>query len=360
VSEIEQRLRELQCELRDLSWRRRRRVLAEARDHLGCALDDGLSEADAVASLGAPGAAFEGFPGPRRPRRLVAVAAPMVLLALAPSLDGTLQRLGAGTAQSHAATPPTFTRSQADAIVRRCAAAWNGKTTGRWREAAVRAGIQRAYVSISLATTLAASGRKETTRLAGCTVILQTAFTASPFQTRILVYGKPAGRTFHFDRLLRGHSRTSVPATNARVDSAGRLTLTGHLLAAVCPRAPIGSGVVAVRALPEGLALPLNGTTRLRGTGSSTFVVEIRNAGRVAIQGAIASLEISGPARPGRTWWRSGPRIVPRLEPGASVSVRFTPPPLGHGVRLLRATTAAIVCESRTADNSPVFRVAFS
>jgi hypothetical protein len=50
---------------------------------------------------------------------------------------------------------------------------------------------------------------------------------------------------------------------------------------------------------------------------------------------------------------------VSRLEPGETVSIRFAPPALGHGVRLLRVTTAAIACETRVTDNSPVFRVAF-
>ena len=45
MSEIERRLRELRRELRGVSWRRRRRVLAEVEDHLRCAVDDGLSEA---------------------------------------------------------------------------------------------------------------------------------------------------------------------------------------------------------------------------------------------------------------------------------------------------------------------------
>jgi hypothetical protein len=48
---------------------------------------------------------------------------------------------------------------------------------------------------------------------------------------------------------------------------------------------------------------------------------------------------------------------VRNLVPGASAVVRFTPRALGHGVRLIRATTAAIECETRFSDNSPVFRV---
>ena len=73
--------------------------------------------------------------------------------------------------------------------------------------------------------------------------------------------------------------------------------------------------------------------------------------------GAIASLEIGGEAHHGNAWWRSGPRVIERLAPGVTVSIRFSPPDLGHGVRLIRATTAAIPCETRVADNSPVFRV---
>jgi hypothetical protein len=83
----------------------------------------------------------------------------------------------------------------------------------------------------------------------------------------------------------------------------------------------------------------------------------VRNEGRLAIRGAIASLEVYGPARPGRPWWRSKPVTIPRLAPGATATVRFDPPALGHGARLIRATTAAIECETRFSDNSPVFRV---
>ncbi len=57
------------------------------------------------------------------------------------------------------------------------------------------------------------------------------------------------------------------------------------------------------------------------------------------------------------SWWRSKPVTIPHLAPGATVTVRFAPPALGKGARLIRATTAAIECETRFSDNSPVFRV---
>jgi hypothetical protein len=359
VSAIEQRLRELRRELRGLSWRRRRRVLAEVEDHLRCAVDDGLSEAEAVADLGAPGVAFAGLPERRRPQRLSLIAGPLVLLALAPSLDGTLRQLGAGTTPSQAASPPTMTQAQQTLAQRRCVASWNAEATGRWRAAAVGARIQRADVAIIVATTFSAAGRATATRIRGCTVILQRALTASPYQSRIYVYGTPSGRSFRFVRELRGRIRSAAPATNARVDSAGRLALASHLVPAACPAAPIGSRVVSVQALPERRALLSRATTHLQAARPEAFVVAIRNVGHVAIHGAIASIDVSGPARPGRPWWRSGPRTVNRLDPGETVSLRFAPPALGHGVRLLRATSAAIACETRVADNSPVFRVDF-
>ncbi len=360
MSEIERRLRELRRELRGVSWRRRRRVLAEVEDHLRCAVDDGLSEAEAVADLGAPGIAFAGLPERRRSQRLSLVAGPLVLLALAPSLDGTLRQLGAGTTPSQAASPPTMTKAQQTLALRRCVASWNAEATGRWRAAAVGAGIRRADVGIIVATAFSAAGRPTTTRIRGCTVSLQPALSASPYQSRIDVYGTPAGRSFRFERLVRGRIRTAAPATNARVDSAGRLALAGHLVPAACPAAPIGSRVVSVQALPERRALLSGATTHLPAARSAAFVVAIRNVGHIAIHGAIASIDVSGPARPGRPWWRSGPRIVNRLDPGETVLIRFAPPALGHGVRLLRVTTAAIACETRVTDNSPVFRVAFS
>jgi hypothetical protein len=46
------------------------------------------------------------------------------------------------------------------------------------------------------------------------------------------------------------------------------------------------------------------------------------------------------------------------LAPGATVTIRFTPPALGKGTRLVRATSAAVECETRFSDNSPVFRIA--
>jgi hypothetical protein len=48
---------------------------------------------------------------------------------------------------------------------------------------------------------------------------------------------------------------------------------------------------------------------------------------------------------------------VRRLAPGSTVTIRFTPPALGSGKRLLRATSAAVECETRFSDNSPVFRI---
>jgi hypothetical protein len=262
VSEIERCLRELRRELRGESWRRRRRVLAEARDHLRCAVDDGLSEAEAVARLG--------------------------IIAM-----GTM--------------PPL--------------------------------------------------SQKSNVRIVGCTVNLQRALVASPYQRWIDVYAKRVGRTFRFDRLVRGHARTAVPATNARVDSSGHLALSSHLLPATCAAGPIGTRVDGVRALPSRRSLRFGATTQLAAHPRARFIVSIRNTGGVPIQGAIASLEIGGQAHYGNAWWRSGPKVIARLEPGASVSLRFAPPALGHGVRLIRATTAAIACETKVADNSPAFRV---
>jgi hypothetical protein len=128
-------------------------------------------------------------------------------------------------------------------------------------------------------------------------------------------------------------------------------------LPAECPSGPIGSRIVGVEALPSHQALTLATTTDIAARTRIVYIVSIRNTGRVAIQGVIASLEIGGVARPGRAWWRSGPRVVEHLAPGARVSLRFAPPDLGHGIRSIRATTAAIACESSIADNSPVFHV---
>ena len=357
MSEIERCLRELRRELRGVSWRRRRRVLAEAHDHLRCAVDDGLSGAEAVARLGLAGVAFAGFPKRRRPRPLVVLVGPMALLALAPSLDGTLLRLGAGTTPSEASPPAVVTPRQAAAALRQCVSVWNSAASARWRSVAVRAGIERAHVSIIEMGTMPPLSQKSTVRIAGCTVNLQRALVASPYQRWIDVYAKRVGHTFRFDRVLRGHARTAVPATNARVDSSGHIALSGRLIPATCPAGPIGSRIVSVRALPSQRWLRFGATTQLTAYPRALFVVSIRNAGRVAIQGAIASLEIGGQAHYGNAWWRSGPHVIAHLDPGASVSLRFAPPPLGHGVRLIRATTAAIACETQVADNSPVFRV---
>jgi hypothetical protein len=128
-------------------------------------------------------------------------------------------------------------------------------------------------------------------------------------------------------------------------------------LPAECPSGPIGSRIVGVEALPSHQALTLATTTHIAARTRIVYVVSIRNTGRVTIQGAIASLEIGGAAHHGNAWWRSGPRVVEHLAPGARVSLRFAPPDLGHGIRSIRATTAAIACESSIADNSPVFHV---
>jgi hypothetical protein len=358
MSEIDQRVRELRRELRGLSWRRRRRVLAEARDHLACALEDGLSEPEAVESLGRPDVAFAGLPQRRRPQRLAVVIGPVLLLALAPSLSGTFPRLGSGTTTSEAASPQIVMQRQVAAALRKCVATWNAEPTGQWRAAATQAGIRRARVNIiaiiKLSPTTKKAGRSMIT---GCNVSLQRALVPSPDQPWINVYAARTGGAFHFDRLLHGHTRTAVPAANALVDSAGRLSLTDRLVYASCPRGPIGSAVTSVQALPSLEALTPGTTTHLPAGSLVTYVVTIRNTGRVTIQDAIASVEIGGKARPGHAWWRSGPRVVQRLAPGAAVSVRFTPPDLGHGTRLVRAASTAIACETRSSDNAPVFQV---
>ena len=91
--------------------------------------------------------------------------------------------------------------------------------------------------------------------------------------------------------------------------------------------------------------------------GTHSFVVAIRNTGTVTITGAIANLELYAATAPDRPTWRSKPVTVPRLRAGGLVEVPFTTPALGTGTHLIRATTAAIPCETRLGDNSPVFRV---
>src|SRR4051812_12557294 len=82
---LDRLLAELRSELRPLGWRRRRRALAEARDHLLSAVEDGV--ADGLSRDQAEGRAVAGFGDaaaiadalqrvrPQRRRRLVATLA---------------------------------------------------------------------------------------------------------------------------------------------------------------------------------------------------------------------------------------------------------------------------------------------
>jgi hypothetical protein len=360
MNEIDERLRELRRALRGLSRRRRRRALDEARDHLLCAVDDGLSPREAVARLGRPEQAFAGFPARRPTHRLALIAVPVVMLALVPSVGGTLQRLGAGTTPSRAAAPPLTpanAQKQNQQAVVRCIATWNGPAGARWRAIAERAGIQRAYVGVGWASRPAGGGKPAIPmHISGCAVGLQGTPVASPYQPRTYVYAKPVGRGFRFYRVRHIRTRAVAQTTNARLDDRGRITLSMHQLPRPCPTGPIGSGIEHVQTA-TGAELAARATTQLSASVTQSFDVVIRNQGGVAIRGAIASIEVSGVAQPRRLWWRSGPRVISRLAAGASTTVRIKTDLVGHGVRLLRVTTAAIECESRLGDNSPVFRV---
>jgi hypothetical protein len=89
----------------------------------------------------------------------VVLVGPIALLALAPSLDGTLLRLGAGTTPSEASPPAVVTPRQAAAALRLCVSVWNSEASARWRSVAVRAGIERAHVSIIEMGTMPIDGR---------------------------------------------------------------------------------------------------------------------------------------------------------------------------------------------------------
>src|ERR1700712_5281919 len=111
-STVEQLLAHLRRELRPLGWRRRRRVLAEIRDHVLSAVEDGPTESDAIHRLGDAHGALAGFPARRRTHRAALVAVPVAFLALAAPVSGPLvQNLGAGAVPSQAATIP-FARQQ--------------------------------------------------------------------------------------------------------------------------------------------------------------------------------------------------------------------------------------------------------
>jgi hypothetical protein len=352
MNEIDDRLRELRRELRDLSWRRRTRVLEEARDHLLCAVDAGRTPAEAVAQLGDPGEAFHGFPRARRTHRAVTLAVPAALLALAPSVGG-LERIGAAVSQSHAATPtPAQLLAQQRAATRQCAAAWN-HAPRRFRGPVAAAGAERAHVSITYITKLGAPPSSGTM---ACSISFQPAPVATPAQPVLRAFARRHGSSFTFDAFTRGHLRSAAPAANARVGSDGRIALSATPVPRICPAGPIGSAVSRVIAGSRD-TLKRSGATDLSAARTRTFAVRVTNDGHVSIRGAIVNLSFAEPAAPGRMTWRSLPITIAKLSPGGTVTVRFTAPQSSPGALLVRATTAAVACESRVADNSRVYRV---
>jgi hypothetical protein len=354
MNEIDDRLRALRRELHELSWRRRRRVLDEARDHLLCAVDDGLTPAEAVAQLGDPAEAFRGFPKARRTHRAVTLAVPAMLLALAPSIGGPLARIGATVTPSRAASPtPGQVIARQNRAIRACATAWNAAPAADLRRAAVAADVRRAKVSIVYITKL---GQPPTSGQMLCGVNLQPPPVASPYQPYLRVAGTPSGTTFTFGRLIHSRTRSEAPGANARVGASGRITLSGRPLQRDCPVGPIGTAVAAVDAGPH-TPLRSTGSTRVSAAESRSFTVTIANAGRVAIHGAIISLAFTRPSHPDRLTWRSSPRTLAGLAAGSSTTVRFATPSSTPGAYLIRATTAGVACESRFADNSRVFQV---
>jgi hypothetical protein len=354
-STVEQLLAHLRRELRPLGWRRRRRVLAEIRDHVLSAVEDGHTEAEVIHRLGDAHGALAGFPARRRTHRVALIAVPVAFLALAAPVSGPLvQRVGAGVTPSQAATIP-FARQQRLAQ-EACVSAWNSAGNARWQALARSSHAAQAYVGVGYQSRhgLPAPG----TRLvvASCGVKFMLARVASPYQRFIWTYARKVGGTFHFYRSLHVRTRSAAPGENATVDSAGRLTLRARALAPTCPPARLGSRVVSVVAGTRKTVLAPDATTSL-GRATRSFVVAIRNTGTVTITGAIANLELYGAASPRRQTWRSKPVTIARLHAGELVEVPFTTPALGTTTRLVRATTAAIACETRLGDNSPVFRV---
>jgi hypothetical protein len=356
-STVEQLLAELRRELRPLGWRRRRRVLAEVRDHLLSAFEDGRAESDAVRRLGDAHVALAGFPARRRTHRAALVAVPVAFLALATPVSGPLvQNLGAGATPSQAATiSPARQQRLAQAA---CVRAWNSPANARWHALARSTHAAQAYVGVGYQTRRGLPGSSPGTPLvvAGCEVRFMHARVASPYQRGISTFARRVGGTFRFYRSRRVHTRAAAPAENATVDTAGRLTLGAAALAPVCPPEQLGSRVLSVVAGPRKTVLAPAATTNLT-RETHSFVVAIRNTGAVMIEGAIANLELYAAAAPDRPTWRSKPVTIPRLRAGALVEVPFTTPALGTSTRLVRATTAGIACETRLGDNSPVFRV---
>src|SRR3954469_188135 len=194
--EIDRRLRELRSELRGLSWRERRRVLAEARDHLLSSLEHGCDERQAIELLG-PGTAFRGFPPRRHGARRVAIGAPLLLagLALAPSLDRAVWRSAPSPrppTPAQAPTPPAFPPKGAS--TRRCVAACNAPANARFRALAVRDRVSRAnvYPAFTGKVTRDKKGHLHLgpVHFSGCGVNLWLAPAASLYQRFVQVQGK--------------------------------------------------------------------------------------------------------------------------------------------------------------------------
>jgi hypothetical protein len=339
-------------------------VLAEVRDHLLSAVEDGQPESDAVRRLGDAHVALAGFPARRRTHRAALVAVPVAFLALAAPVSGPLvENLGAGATPSQAAT--ISPARQQRLAQEECVRAWNSTANARWQALARSSHAAQAQVGIGYQTRRLPVPGKGTplvpapgSRLvvAGCGVRFMLARVASPYQRGISIFAHKIGGTFRFYRSLRVRTRSAEPGENATVDSAGRLTLGAGALAPVCPKEQLGSRVLSVVAGPRKTVLAPDATTNLA-PGTHSFVVAIRNTGTVTIEGAIANLELYGAAAPDRPTWRSKPVTIPRLRAGGLVEVPFTTPALGTATRLVRATTAGIVCETRLGDNSPVFRI---
>jgi hypothetical protein len=363
-STVEQLLTHLRRDLRPLGWRRRRRVLAEIRDHVLSAVEDGQTESEAIQRVGDAHGALAGFPARRRTHRVALLAVPIAFLALAAPVSGPLvQNLGAGATPSQAATisPARQQRLAEEA----CVSAWNSVGNARWQLLARSSHAARAYVGVGYQTrrlpwkgkgTPLVPGPGSPLVVAGCGVRFMLSRVASPYQRGISIFAHKVAGTFRFYRTLRLRTRSAAPAENATVDPAGRLTLSAGALAPVCPSEKLGSRVLSVVAGRQKTVLAPDATTNVA-RGTHSFVVAIRNTGTVAITGAIANLELYGAAGPARPTWRSKPVTIARLHAGELVEVPFATPALGTTTRLVRATTAAIACETRLGDNSPVFRV---
>jgi hypothetical protein len=236
-------LLEFRRQLRPLGRRARRRTLAELRDHLLSAVEDGTahgltpaeSEEQAIRRFGDTrtiATLLRTVRARRRARAVRAVAGAIVAVAVFAIPAVPI----ANELAPHVAAAASIPVQPNGAVAPRCAASWNSAANARWHAYAKRLGSRRAYVGVAYMGRFDKQKKKMVILVRACTVKLWLAKRPGHWQNAAMVGGPLEGTSVEWgSRMfpksaktpLETRQRTTIQFANARVRADGTLVYVG-------------------------------------------------------------------------------------------------------------------------------------